>query len=96
MYDWTIKFTRRDGTTGKDTFTEPTESAARHAFRECYRHGGSYHIDEIEYVVSGKTVADQLDNMAGMDNIDPAQREALTYAASCIRFLEEQAKAVTA
>jgi len=95
MYNWTIKFTRKNGTTGEAEFTEPTEAAARRSFRECYRHG-EYHIDEIEYFVSGHTVAEQLDNMAGMDNINPAQREALTYAAKCIRFLEEQAQEVKA
>ena len=46
----------------------------------------------IEICVPGNTVAEQLDNIASMDNITPAQRKAITYAASAIRFLEEKTK----
>lgn len=90
MYNYTIHYTRKNGTSDKATFTEPSEREARRSFKECYRHGGPYIITEIEITVPGETVAKQLDNIAIMDNIDPAQREVLTYASQVIRFLEEQ------
>jgi hypothetical protein len=89
MYDYTIKFTRSDGTIGNAKFTEPNESEVRKSFKACYRHD-KYTITEITVTVNGHTVAEQLDNIAIMDNITPAQKEAIEYAASVIRFLEEK------
>lgn len=87
MYDYTVHFQRSNGSVGTAKFTEPDEKSARRAFRECYRHD-NYKIIDIDVSVSGRTVAEQLDNIASHDNITPAQREAIAYASQVIRFLE--------
>lgn len=88
MYDFSVHFQRSDGTVGAAKFTEPDEKSARKAFRECYRHD-TYKILSVEVFVPGRTVVEQLDNIADMDNITPAQREALIYASQVIRHLED-------
>lgn len=90
MYDFTFHYIRRDGTQGESRITDASERAARSTFRRGHRYG-EYVITDIDIFVSGKTVVDQLKNMAGMDNITPAQREALVYAADVMHLLEEQA-----
>ena len=49
MNDYKVTATRSDGSEVSSNFTEPTEGAARKAFKECYRHD-KYTITNVELI----------------------------------------------
>lgn len=58
MNTYKITATRSDGTEVSDCFAEPTEGAARKAFKECYRHD-TYTITGIELVAENAPASKQ-------------------------------------
>lgn len=58
MNTYKVTATRSDGTEVSDRFTEPTEGAARKAFKECYRHD-TYTINSIELVAENAPASKQ-------------------------------------
>lgn len=58
MNTYKVTATRSDGTEVSDRFTEPTEGAARKAFKECYRHD-TYTINSIEIVAENAPASKQ-------------------------------------